>query len=42
MIRDWFKVADEDGTLDAAAGVIPETVELPEANTSMDASSWTT
>ena len=30
VIRDWFKVADEDGTLDAAVGVIPETVELPE------------
>ncbi len=29
VIRDWYKVADEDGTLDAAVGVIPETVELP-------------
>ena len=30
VIRDWYKVADEEGTLDAAVGVIPETLELPE------------
>ena len=35
VIRDWYKVADEESTLEAAAGVIPETVELPAGNASM-------